>query len=101
MLGSRHYTEKRDFYRMALDCPITYSDIEGLRSRSGQGVDLSAKGIAFEASDNFPIGSLLKIQVSPKLTMTPPFSATVKIVRVERNSAKQNYLLAGLIEEML
>lgn len=100
MLGSRKYTEKRDYLRMALDCPVTYSDVEGLRSRQGTCINLSAKGIAFEAADNFPVGSKLKISMQPKLAMTPPLSAVVKVLRVERNSAKQCYTLAGQIEEI-
>jgi len=100
MFGPRDYTEKRDYYRMALDCPVTYSDVEGLRSRQGQGRDLSAKGISFVASDSFPIGSTLKVSVAPKVSMTKPLFATIKIVRVEKNGENKEYLLAGMIEEM-
>lgn len=100
MLGSRSYSEKRKFHRMALECPISYSDSSGLRTRRGTGKDLSAKGIAFFADDSFPVGATLKVNVEPGLTLTPPFSAMVKILRVEHNSQNQNYLLACSIEEI-
>ncbi|MDX1810404.1 MAG: PilZ domain-containing protein [Gammaproteobacteria bacterium] len=99
MIGSRTYTEKRDFHRMVLDCPVSYSDVDGLRVRSGRGINLSARGIAFEASESFPVGSLLKVNVEPQLAMTQPLSALIKVLRVERDSANQCYKLAGSIEE--
>ncbi len=99
MLSSRRYTEKRDYIRMELGCPVQYSDVSGLRVREGTCLNLSAKGIAFEATEEFPIGAKLTVHVSPKLAVTPPFSATVKIVRTEPLQNKK-FKLAGLIEEV-
>lgn len=101
MLSSRRYTEKRDYMRMELDCPVKYSDTAGLRTREGQCLNLSAKGIAFEATEDFPVGAKLTVHVAPKLAVTPPFSATVKILRTERQNEKRNYKLAGVIEEII
>lgn len=101
MFSSRYNTEKRDYMRMALDCPVSYSDLEGLRTRQGHCINLSAKGIAFEAAESFPLGAELTVSLIPKLSMTPPFSAKIKIVRAERNSIKHNYTLAGMIEEVI
>lgn len=101
MFSSRYNTEKRKFMRMEMDCPLSYSDLEGLRTREGKCINLSAKGIAFEAPESFPLGAELKVCLVPKLDMTPPFSAKIKIVRAERNSAKHNYTLAAQIEEVI
>lgn len=96
----RKYSEKRSFIRMELDCPLTYSDATGLRSREGKCLNLSAKGIALETNEDFPVGSTLKVNVTPKLALTPPFSATVKIVRSESSDDPQRFKLAGVIEEI-
>ena len=100
MFSPRSYAEKRNFHRMVLNCPISYSDTSGLRTRQGTAKDLSAKGIAFFAADDFPVGATLTVNLEPGVTVTPAFSVMVKILRVERNEKDRNYLLACTIEEI-
>ena len=100
MLLSRNFSEKRSFIRMSVNCPVTYSDTDGLRKRIGTCVDLSAKGIAFQCDESFPLGAKLKVNVEPKLSISPPFSAVVKVIRVESEKTHGTYKLAGLIEEI-
>lgn len=98
MLGSRNYIEKRDFMRMALDCPVDYVVSNSRQgSKSGVCVDLSAKGISFLCEDAIPEGAMIDISVKPQLAISPPFNAQMKIVRVEQMSDGV-FSVAGTIE---
>jgi len=99
MKSSRHYIEKRDFMRMAINCPVSYQPADsGLTTKSGTCINLSANGILFQCDDRFPEGTVLDISVKPQLTISPPFNAKMKIVRVQHQSEDNSYSLAGTIE---
>ena len=85
---------------MEMNCPLTYSDVEGLRVRNGTCLNLSANGISMEVEDSFPVGSELKVNVSPGLAMTNPFSAHLKVVRVEQVDQTRRYKISGRLSEI-
>ena len=100
MYAPRSYVEKRDFIRMSMDCPVTYQLLDSANQKTGTCVNLSAKGILFHCDDHYPLGTLLKVCVSPRLTISPSFNAIVKIVRIKQHESKDGYLLAGMIQEI-
>jgi len=100
MFAPRNYAEKRDFIRMSMNCPVSYRPLDSENQKTGTCVNLSAKGILFHCDDNYPAGSLIKVGVSPRLTISPPFNAIVKIVRVKQHISKDGFLLAGIIQEI-
>ena len=100
MYARRSYVEKRDFIRMTMDCPMSYQLLESINQKSGTCINLSAKGLLFHCDDNFPLGTLVKVSVSPTLAISPPFNAIVKIVRAKSHASGDGYLLAGKIQEL-
>jgi len=100
MYAPRSYAEKRDFIRMSMDCPVTYQLLESSNQKTGTCINLSAKGILFHCDDPFPLGTLLKVGVSPRLAISPPFSAIVKVVRSKKHDSQDGHLLAGAIQEI-
>ncbi len=99
MLNSRQYVEKRDFMRMALNCPVNYQSLMSSRgSKAGTCVNLSANGISFLCDDLIKLGEELEISVKPQLAISPPFNATMKVVRVEQQGSSNIYCIAGVIK---
>ena len=99
MLNSRQYIEKRDFMRMALNCPVSYQPLESTQDKkTGTCVNLSANGISFLCDDQFEEGIELDISVQPQLAISPPFNAVMKVVRVEMQGSSNTYCIAGIIK---
>jgi len=98
MLNSRQYIEKRDFMRMALNCPVSYQSSNlGQRKKTGTCVNLSANGISFLCEDLIALGDELDISVHPQLAISPPFNAKMKVIRVEKQGESNIYSVAGTI----
>lgn len=101
MLNSRQYIEKRDFMRMALNCPVNYESTLSRRGKkTGTCVDLSANGISFLCDDKISVGDELDISVKPQLAISPPFNATMTVIRVEQQGLSNTYSIAGIIKLM-
>lgn len=75
------YDDKRDFQRMNMDCPVTYSVNGSSHRRDGVAKDLSAKGVLMWLQEHVDAESTLTIQVEPVNKLTPPLSAEVRVVR--------------------
>ena len=69
--------------------------------RVGNCVNLSATGVLFEAEEALAPGDAVKIELVPKLTLSPPLIAMVKILRVEPRRVGGGFRLAGTIERVL
>ena len=100
MQPSRFNAEKRNFKRLEMDCPVSYQLISSPNRKMGTCVNLSADGILFECDDKFPIGTRIRIIVSPKLSISPAFSATLEVKRVIAGSMRDHYQLAGTLEDI-
>ncbi len=100
MFSTRDYAEKRDYIRMEVNCPLNFSENASSKTYEGTCINLSAKGIAFEANTAYPIGTTLFVEVAPKLAVASPFTAMVKIIRSEQNLQNKSYRLAGTFEEI-
>jgi len=100
MRSSRQYTEKRNYMRLTMDCPVSYQVVNTSNRRMGTCRNLSADGILFECDEKYPIGTRIKVNVSPTLSLSPPFSAVVKVVRVSADDEGDSYQLAGTLEDI-
>lgn len=99
MLNSRQYIEKRDFMRMALNCPVDYQPSESSQGKkTGTCIDLSANGISFLCDDEIEVGTELKISVQPQLAISPPFNAVMKVIRVSQQGESNSFSVAGVIK---
>lgn len=99
MLHSRQYVEKRDFMRMALNCPVSYqASGPGQTKKTGTCINLSANGISFLCDDQISEGDELEISVQPQLAISPPFNAKMKVIRVVRQDEGNTFSVAGTIK---
>ena len=97
---SRFQSEKRNFRRMEMDCPVSYQPVSSPNRKMGTCINLSANGILFECDDKYPVGTRIKISVSPQLEISPSFSAVLEVKRVVAGSKRDVYQLAGTLEDV-
>lgn len=96
----RNYDEKRDFYRMAVDCPISYW-ITGSQ-QVGQGIcrNLSAGGVLMEVKEALEPGAALKLRIAPQSSLTGALEALAQVARCEPLAGKSGFSVAATILEI-
>lgn len=85
MLDRGDYSEKRNYQRMALECPMTFT-ITGDKSKTvHQGIakNLSASGLSVICSEEVKEGSALEINVEPEQAIVPPLLASCEVTRLD------------------
>ncbi|WP_428623120.1 PilZ domain-containing protein [Sedimenticola sp.] len=97
------YSEKRDFYRMAVDCAARYR-VDGTGSVQDATVkDLSAGGVQLRTQHEVAAGVTLNVEIQPGKAITPPLHAIAKVIRCSpaEEGPGGEYLVACSIERML
>ncbi|MCF6217611.1 MAG: PilZ domain-containing protein [Gammaproteobacteria bacterium] len=98
---SRDYDEKRDFFRMTADCPLSFSIHGSEANNSGQCINLSAGGIRFRSAVKLEQTTLIDIHITPEKSVVPPLKAVIEITRREPSSEDGQYEYAGSIKQLL
>ena len=75
------FVEKRDFFRMGINCPAQFRIQGAAELTDGQVMNLSAAGLLIVAPLEISPGTKLTIRIAPVQAITPPFSATAHVVR--------------------
>jgi hypothetical protein len=91
------YSEKRNFFRMNLDCNMEYTVNGSGEIRCGLMKNLSGDGIQFVADQAIDAGAELNIAITPENTVTPPLNVTVEVLRCDPAEDGNGYLIAGNI----
>jgi hypothetical protein len=96
------YKEKRDFYRMSMDCTAEYK-VNGSSKKSEAIVkDLSSGGVLLWIKQEVKPGSQISIEVKPGKDITPPLNARVEVVRCDPLENEQDtYAAACAMLEIL
>ena len=90
------YSEKRDFFRMNLDCNMEYSVNGSGNKQCGHIKNLSGNGISFLAEQALTPGAEVQVSIKPENPITPPLDLIVEVVRCSGTGDKQ-YEIAGNI----
>lgn len=90
------YSEKRNFFRMNLDCNAEYVINGSGLSKYGKVTNLSGDGISIIADQSVEPGTEVKICITPENDVTPPLDVVMEVLRCEQQDAAC-YLLAGSI----
>lgn len=77
------FSEKRDFIRMPMQCPIWIRDMDGDRPETAEMRDLSATGIRFVSARALDTGARLQLTVQPTNPITPPLAAEISVLRCQ------------------
>ncbi|GAB6042493.1 PilZ domain-containing protein [Endothiovibrio diazotrophicus] len=97
---SHEYDEKRNFFRMTVDSPMTFR-IEGSdQACHGIAKDLSAIGMLFLSEQGAPVGAKVEVSMGSKDSLVPPLRARGKVLRVSTVEGNQ-YEIGIRIDEHL
>jgi hypothetical protein len=96
------YKEKRDFYRMAMDCTAEYK-VNGSGKKSEAIVkDLSSGGLLLWVKQEIKPGSQVSVMLQPGSDITPPLNAKVEVIRCDPlESEDDTYAAACSMVEIL
>lgn len=100
VLSRNDYDEKRDYFRMCLDCPMTFRVQGESETHEGIAKDLSSSGLLIGCDVEVPTGSLLEVTVQPDKSVVAPLEAIVEVVRVN-GSGTSGVELGTEIKEFL
>jgi hypothetical protein len=82
MLFRGDYSEKRDFMRMAVECPMSFTLPGEDTVHRATARDLSASGLLMRCNRELAEGSSIEVSVEPEEAIVPPLKATCEVVRV-------------------
>ena len=77
------FKEKREFFRMQVDCDIHRKPDDSKESiHIGRCTTLSGAGVSFIATDSLNIGDLFDVIINPQQTLTPPMTGKATVIRI-------------------
>lgn len=75
------YSEKRDYIRMPMQCPVTIRDPGAVIADTAHLLDISASGVRFISQRALDEGARLELMVRPECEITPPLEAEISVIR--------------------
>jgi len=90
------YAEKRNYFRMNLDCTAQYTINGSGQQKSGVVSDLSGDGISIIADQSVEPGTEVRVSIKPENDVTPPLEVIMEVLRCEQKD-EDRFLLAGNI----
>jgi len=93
---SANYSEKRNFFRMNMECNAEYTVNGSKNQRTGKISDLSGDGISIIIDQSVKPGTEIHVSIRPTNSVTPPLNVTMEVLRCEQQDT-DNFLLAGNI----
>jgi hypothetical protein len=94
------FAEKRDFYRMGIQCPAKFRIQGATEVSDSQVLNLSAAGLLMVAPQEISPGTRLAIRIEPIQAITPPLSANASVLRSTATEAG-TFEIACAIEQIL
>lgn len=86
MIVSEDQHERRNLFRMGIECPVQISGLGEGRETQGRVLDLSGSGMAIECSEALTLGSRFRVKVAPDKPIFMPLVADVEVVRMEEGN---------------
>jgi hypothetical protein len=94
------YAEKREFFRMGIDCPAQFRVQGADNVDDGIVKNLSASGLLILASQEISPGTHLRVRIVPVNKITPPLSAHASVLR-SQPAETGDYEIACSIDQIL
>ncbi len=89
------YKEKRDFYRMTMDCTAEYKVNGSGKTSEAIVKDLSSGGLLLWVKQEIKPGSQISIELKPVKDITPPMNARAEVVRCDPLENEQDTYAAA------
>ena len=94
------YDEKRTFYRMTVDSPMTFK-VEGeAQPHHGVAKDLSAIGILIVSEHEPPVGATVELSMSTENSLVPPLRARGEVLRVKPLNGSSHEIAVRIDEHL-
>ncbi|MFW2374646.1 MAG: PilZ domain-containing protein [Gammaproteobacteria bacterium] len=90
------YSEKRNYFRMHLDCSMEYSLNGSDEKKTGVVKNLSGEGVSLLIDQKVNPGTEIQMSITPENPITPPLDITVEVLRCDKIDA-EGYEIAGSI----
>ena len=90
------YSEKRNFFRMNMDCDMEYSINGSGEKKCGVVSNLSGDGVSFITDQAVTPGTEVQVSITPENNVTPPLNVTIEVLRCDQSS-DDKYEIAGNI----
>lgn len=90
------YSEKRNFYRMNLDCSMEYSVNGSNEKKAGVVKNLSGEGVSLLVEQMIEPGTEINLSITPENTITPPLDVVIEVLRCD-DVGTEGYEIAGSI----
>jgi hypothetical protein len=94
------FSEKRNFYRMAVNGAVKFRIDGDSEVSTGTVVNLSSSGLLMAFEREIPIATKMVVVITPAQTITPPLAAEVDVLRNEP-SQQSGFHIACRIEKIL
>ncbi|MES9939680.1 MAG: PilZ domain-containing protein [Candidatus Thiodiazotropha sp. 6PLUC2] len=92
------FSEKRSFYRMAVNGPVKFRVNGDSKVSTGSVINLSSSGLLIASEEEVPVDSHMIVQIIPTQAITPPLTAEVEVVRVEPDSQFGNQIACRMVK---
>lgn len=92
------FSEKRNFYRMCVECQLEYTEKGRDETRTGHVKNLSGSGILFQTDHAINVGTEMDIIVKTGSNLTPPLYATIEVIRCSLTE-DESYEVAATMKE--
>lgn len=92
-----NFDEKREYFRMNVNCEIDYRVLESDDICKGRCATLSGGGISFVTGLELTLGMELEITIQPLHPLTPPMHANAKVIRVQPSDSQSYEIGATMI----
>lgn len=83
------YEEKRNYPRMAIECPASFKIINGDGGGGAIVKNLSGGGLLLSMTADCPKSAAMKIEIKPVNDITPPMVAEVEVIRCEPSETEE------------
>jgi hypothetical protein len=75
------FSEKRSFYRMAVNGPVKFRINGDNQVSTGSVINLSSSGLLIAFDEEIPVNTNMAVEITPTQTITPPLAAEVTVLR--------------------
>lgn len=86
MAAGEKQPERRELFRMGINCAVRLTGLGDEREVHGRLLDLSGSGLAIECDEGFALGDRFRVKVVPARPIFMPLVADVEVARVGQGS---------------
>lgn len=89
--------DKRDFMRLAVNCPIEITRVDSKQTVAGIAKNISAAGVLFTSDHEFCKGDRVHIKLVPEQVLVQDMDAEVEVIRVRVLGMDQGFEVACIM----